>query len=237
MPVFQTVIFDCDSTLSRIEGVEQLASDHRPEVAALTEAAMAGEVPLEEVYGPRLDLIRPALADVERVGHQYVTERIPGIEETIATLRREGVAVRVISGGLLQAVLVLTRFLGLPDHDVAAVEVRFDAAGRYLGFDEASPLARAGGKDEMLRGWGRETPGPRMLIGDGATDLEAKDAVDLFVAFTGVVSRPAVVAAADVVIEELSLDHIVELALGQLPRQEVSQITQTKKLGHDRSSP
>lgn len=215
MPVFRTVIFDCDSTLSRIEGVEELASDHRPEVAALTDAAMAGEVPLEEVYGPRLDLIRPALADVERVGHQYVAERVPGIEDTVATLRREGIAVRVISGGLLQAVLVLTRFLGLPDHDVAAVELRFDAAGRYLGFDEASPLARAGGKDEVLRGWGRETPGPRMLIGDGATDLEAKDAVDLFVAYTGVVSRPAVVSGADVVIEGLSLEPIVGLALGQ----------------------
>lgn len=207
-----------------------MASEYQSEVAALTEVAMAGRVPLEEVYRRRLDLIQPTMADVERVGRQYVAERIPGVENTVATLRREGVAVRVISAGLLQSVLVLTRFLGLPDHDVAAVAVHFDSTGRYLGFDEASPLARAGGKDEVLRGWGRETPGPRMLIGDGATDLEAKDAVDLFVAFTGVVSRPAVVAAADVVIEELSLDHIVELALGQLPNEKISETTHSKKL-------
>jgi phosphoserine phosphatase len=215
MPEFRTVIFDCDSTLSRIEGVEALASEYRSEVAALTEAAMSGIVPLEEVYGRRLDLIQPTMADVERVGRRYVAERVPGVEDMVARLRREGIAVRVLSGGLLQAVLVLTRFLGLPDKDVAAVEIRFDAAGRYLGFDEASPLARAGGKEEVLLRWGRDTPGPRMLVGDGATDLEAKDAVDLFVAYTGVVSRPAVVAGADVVIDQLSLEPIVGLALGQ----------------------
>jgi len=224
MPEFRTVIFDCDSTLSRIEGVEALASEYRSEVAALTEAAMSGIVPLEEVYGRRLDLIQPTMADVERVGRRYVAERVPGVEDMVARLRREGIAVRVLSGGLLQAVLVLTRFLGLPDHDVAAVEVRFDAAGRYLGFDQDSPLARAGGKDEMLRGWGRETPGPRMLIGDGATDLEAKDAVDLFVAYTGVVSRPIVAAGADVVLDDLSLEPVVGLALGQtghIPRTDI----------------
>ena len=215
MHKFRTVIFDCDSTLSRIEGVEALASEYRSEVAALTEAAMSGAVPLEQVYGRRLDLIQPTPADLERVGRQYVAERVPGVENTIAKLRREGVAVRVISGGLRQAVLVLTRFLGLPDQDVAAVEVRFDAAGRYQGYDEDSPLARAGGKEEVLRTWGRETPGPTMLVGDGATDLEAKDAVDLFVAYTGVVSRPAVVAGADVVLDELSLEPVVGLALGQ----------------------
>ncbi len=215
MHKFRTVIFDCDSTLSRIEGVEALASEYRSEVAALTEAAMSGTVPLEQVYGRRLDLIQPTPADLERVGRQYVAERVPGVENTIAKLRREGVAVRVISGGLRQAVLVLTRFLGLPDQDVAAVEVRFDAAGRYQGYDEDSPLARAGGKEEVLRTWGRDTPGPTMLVGDGATDLEAKDAVDLFVAYTGVVSRPAVVAGADVVLDELSLEPVVGLALGQ----------------------
>jgi phosphoserine phosphatase len=215
MPEFRTVIFDCDSTLSRIEGVEALASEYRSEVAALTDAAMSGTVPLEEVYGRRLDLIQPTMADLERVGRQYVAERVPGVEDTVARLRREGVAVRVISGGLRQAVLVLTRFLGLPDKDVAAVEVRFDAAGRYQGYDEASPLARAGGKEEVLRSWGRDTPGPTMLVGDGATDLEAKDAVDLFVAYTGVVSRPAVVAGADVVLDQLSLEPVVGLALGQ----------------------
>ncbi len=209
------MIFDCDSTLSRIEGVEELSSEHRSQVAALTEAAMAGEVPLEEVYGRRLELIRPSAEDVDRVGRQYIDERIPGVEDVVRQLGRAGVAVRVISGGLRPAVLVLTRFLGLEDEAVAAVDLRFDPDGSYAGFDEASPLARAGGKREVLREWSEVTPGPRMLVGDGATDLEAKADVDLFVAFTGVVRRSAVAAGADVEVDEPSLDRIVELALPQ----------------------
>jgi hypothetical protein len=52
------------------------------------------------------------------------------------------------------------------------------------------------------------------MIGDGATDLEAKPAVDAFVAFAGVVYRAPVVAAADYVIRERSLAPVLPLALG-----------------------
>jgi hypothetical protein len=62
---YRTVIFDCDSTLSALEGIEELASDHRREVETLTDAAMRGEVPLDEVYGRRLELIRPTRQAVE----------------------------------------------------------------------------------------------------------------------------------------------------------------------------
>ena len=56
---FQRVIFDCDSTLSTIEGIDELATlkgqtDH---IAELTRQAMDGLVPLEEVYAARLELL------------------------------------------------------------------------------------------------------------------------------------------------------------------------------------
>ena len=59
MRPFRTVLFDCDSTLSTIEGIEELAAANRPEIVALTEAAMRGEVPLETVYAKRLELVQP----------------------------------------------------------------------------------------------------------------------------------------------------------------------------------
>jgi hypothetical protein len=52
-----------------------------------------------------------------------------------------------------------------------------------------------------------------MMVGDGSTDLEARPAVDLFVAFTGVVERAGVVAVADVVIRANSLAPLLPLAL------------------------
>jgi phosphoserine phosphatase len=101
--------------------------------------------------------------------------------------------------------------LGLPAPAVAAVGIRFDAEGGYAGWDDASPLARAGGKAEVIRGWA--LPGPVLLVGDGATDLEARPAVDAFAAFMGVVDRPAVAAAADYVLRAPDLRALLAIVL------------------------
>jgi phosphoserine phosphatase len=210
------VVFDCDSTLSAIEGIEELAAGNRAEIERLTEAAMRGEVPLEDVYARRLDLIKPTRAQVSALGRRYIETALPDAGAVMTALRSAGIAVRVISGGLLDAVLPLARSLGLRDAEVAAVPLRFDDAGHYVGFD-ASPLARSGGKRELLERWRAELPGPVMLVGDGATDLEAKPVVDLFVAFAGVIERPAVIAQADIVIRARSLAPILVLALRGVP--------------------
>jgi phosphoserine phosphatase len=55
--------------------------------------------------------------------------------------------------------------------------------------------------------------GRSILIGDGVSDLAARDVVDLFVGFTGVVARPHVVAESDVLITGDSLAPILLLAL------------------------
>ena len=52
-----------------------------------------------------------------------------------------------------------------------------------------------------------------MLVGDGATDLEAKGAVDLFVGYAGVIARENVLAGADVVLRTPSLAPVLALAL------------------------
>ena len=70
-PPYGTIVFDCDSTLSAMEGIEVLASAaHAAEIARLTAAAMNGTIPIDEVFGRRLDLIRPTQHDVERIGRE-----------------------------------------------------------------------------------------------------------------------------------------------------------------------
>lgn len=217
MSRYRTVVFDCDSTLSAVEGIDTLAGDVRDEVRALTESAMARGVPLEEVYGRRLDLIRPSRSAVEALTARYIDAVVDDAEAAIGALRARDVTVRIISGGLLPAVLGLARHLGVEPDGVAAVPVRFDDDGEYAGFDPAPP-ARAGGKAEVIRAWKRAgLAGPVMFVGDGATDLEAADDVDLFVAYAGVVERPGVTAAAPVVVRSASLAPVVPLALGQDP--------------------
>jgi phosphoserine phosphatase len=214
MRTFGTVIFDCDSTLCAIEGIDVLAGEqHRDEIARLTDAAMRGEIPLEAVYGRRLGIVAPSRERVEWLGKEYVRTLVPDADTAVRVLQDAGVRVCIISGGLLPPVRAVGRALGVADEDISAVSIHFDENGRFAGFDASSPLARSGGKLEVVRQWREELPLPFLFVGDGITDLEARDAVELFVAYTGVVARPEVVAGADYVLNEPSMAGILPLVL------------------------
>lgn len=210
MSGFASVVFDCDSTLVAVEGIDELSGPFREQIQALTDAAMDGSVPLEDVYGRRLEIIRPTRAQLDAVAAEYVRTLVPHARETVAALRWLGKTVRILSGGLLPAVLAVAAELGLEPEDVAAVDISFDEDGAYTGFDTTSLLARGGGKPVVLREW--NLPRPALLVGDGATDMEARPAVDAFAAYAGVVERPLVVAGADYVLRERSLAPVLALA-------------------------
>ncbi len=212
-PPYGTLVFDCDSTLSTIEGVEHLPRAMEKEVHDLTERAMNGELPLEAVYGARLELIRPTRDEVSAVGRRYVETLVPGTRELFAALRFLEKRLCIVSGGLLPAVLSLGRELGLCAGDIDAVDIFHDDQGAYTGFDEASPLARAGGKLEVLCALSRGPAArpPLALVGDGATDLDAAPACARFVAFGGVARREAVFAGADVCCDVLDMAALLPL--------------------------
>lgn len=210
MSGFASIIFDCDSTLVAVEGIDELSGPFRDEIQKLTDLAMDGAVPLEEVYGRRLEIIRPTRAQLDAVAREYVRTLVPHARETVAALRWLGKTVRILSGGLLPAVVAVAEALGLTADDVAAVNIRFDENGDYVGFDTGSLLARAGGKPVVVTAW--NLPRPALLVGDGATDLEARPAVDAFAAYAGVIERAAVVAGADYVLRDRSLAPVLALA-------------------------
>jgi phosphoserine phosphatase len=210
MTGFASVVFDCDSTLAAIEGIDELAGPYAAQIAALTDAAMQGTVALEEVYGRRLEIIRPTRAQVEAIGRAYVDALVPDAREVVSALLWLGKTVRILSGGLRTAVDEVARAIGLPLEMVTAVGLEFADDGSYAGFETSSPVARSGGKTEVIRGW--HLPRPALLVGDGATDLEARPAVDAFTAYMGVAFRPAVAAGADFVLRGQSLAPILALA-------------------------
>ena len=107
--------------------------------------------------------------------------------------------------------------LGLSPDAVAAVGIEFDADGEYAGFEHASPLARSGGKEAVIRAWA--LPRPALLVGDGATDLEARPAVDAFAAYMGVAFRLPVAAAADFVLRQETLAAVLSLAASDEDRE------------------
>jgi phosphoserine phosphatase len=192
-PPFETIVFDCDSTLSAVEGIDELAGEHEEAVRELTRRAMDGEVPLDEVYGHRLEMIQPDRAAVERVAARYVEALVPGIEEVFQALRSADKRLAIVSGGLLPAVVAVADALGVDRSQVHAVDLYFDEDGGYAGFQEESPLARSGGKLEVLEEIAATTEaGSVALVGDGVTDLEALPAISRFIAWGGVVHRDEV---------------------------------------------
>ncbi len=229
---FRIIFFDCDSTLTTLEGIDELArlKGQYHHIADLTRRAMEGESKLEEVFAARLELLRPTRADLRRIAQAYHDAIVPDAKEAVAALRAAGCQVYIVSGGLLPAVKEFARTLGLPGRNVRAVPIEFDQlSGKWWRYD----LDRYGGNpDERYLGLPPtpliETQGKRaiiaeisggekrtMLIGDGITDLEARDAVKLFVGFGGVVRRERVVVEADVFIETCSLAPLAPLALSQ----------------------
>jgi phosphoserine phosphatase len=198
---FRFVFFDVDSTLVTIEGIDQLAGGN-PEIARLTEAAMNGEIPLDQVYGKRLDIIRPSRAAVEALGRRYVSSLVPGAAATIEKLRAAGTHVHLVTAGIAQAIAPLAEHLGIDARAVHAVPLFFAGDGSYQDFDRRSFLTKPGGKELVVRDVRARTKGRAAFVGDGVSDLEAKPAVDLFIGFGGVHTRPRVRDNADVFVNE-----------------------------------
>jgi phosphoserine phosphatase len=190
-PPYETIVFDCDSTLCALEGIDELAGANAEAVSELTRRAMDGEVPLDEVYGRRLDMIAPTRADLERVAARYVEELVPGVPELFRTLERAGKRLAIVSGGLRPAVLAVADALGVDHASVHAVDIHFDEKGAYAGYETDSPLARSGGKLDVLSTIAAGK-GAVALVGDGVTDLEALPAIARFIAWGGVVHRDEV---------------------------------------------
>lgn len=207
---YRHVFFDVDSTLVTIEGIDVLAAGN-PEIVALTEAAMNGEIPLDEVYGRRLKIIRPTRARIEQLGEQYVGSLIDGAEETIATLREGGANIQLVTAGITQAIAPLARHLGV--RHVHAVALEFDGDGNYQNFDRRSLLARSGGKELVVRAVLSRSKGASAFIGDGVTDLETKPVVDLFIGFGGVVQREKVRQNAEVYVTAPTLKAVLPYLL------------------------
>ncbi|MEN9597112.1 MAG: hypothetical protein RL236_1546 [Pseudomonadota bacterium] len=205
---FDVVCFDCDSTLSKIEGIDELARrvGLGEELAKLTDAAMNGEVALEEIYGKRLDLIKPNRDALNWLAELYIAELVDGVAEVFAELAKHNKTIHIISGGLLPAILPLAKILNVPVENIHAVDIYFAENGDYLGYETESPLAKNGGKAAIIKSLNSTNI---VMIGDGKTDLEAQQAGAKVIGFGGVVNRKLVCEQADFFVADKNLTAVL----------------------------
>jgi phosphoserine phosphatase len=240
-PGFDFIFFDCDSTLSTIEGIDELARQKGKfdEVKRMTDAAMDGEVHLQSVYDRRLELLAPTRAEIRMLEYQYRHTLAPDAAATVQALLAVGKTLFIVSGGLLAAVRPFGEWLGFPRQNIRAVEVQYNRlSGRWWDYQqdrwgqrpdeeyldaEDTPLIQSTGKADVIRQLLGDSIGRAMLIGDGMSDVAAQPAVDLMVGFGGVVVRPGVVQQADVFVRCASLAPVLPLALSLPQRAQLAQ--------------
>jgi phosphoserine phosphatase len=227
---FDLIFFDCDSTLSAIEGIDELARFKGKEwrVGILTEKAMNGDLDLSEVYGKRLQAIRPTRGQLKAIEERYWETIVPDTEAVLAALRFLGKQIFVVSGGLAEPVRGFAKRLGVGPENVRAVELEYNELSgdwwqyyqpdtrqrqTYLDYNEG-PLTVSSGKPAIIQALAGSRHGRRLMVGDGASDLATKPVVDLFVGFGGVVARDKVRNGADVFVDVNSLAPILPLAAG-----------------------
>jgi len=201
------LFIDCDSTLSTIEGIDELARGKGDEVFAqvvnLTNAAMNGEVPITEVFPRRMEMIRPDRALCDAVAAHYVETIVPGAVEMIREMKEAGWLPVILSGGFAPLIEPLARHLGIAH--VEAVPLYFHKDGSYKGYGEDYPTTRNLGKNEVIREWTQALlPQRVVMIGDGISDLETKPDVDIFIGFGGVVARQKVESGSDHWLSDMS---------------------------------
>lgn len=226
-PPFEHIFFDCDSTLTAVEGIDVLAETvgKRQRVELLTQAAMDGAIDLEEIYGKRLKTLRPTHRQILDIRHSYKRHMVEDAARVVAALQALGHKVYIISGGLAEPVMEFGISLGIPRERIRAVGITYNELSgqwwdttavdnkRYMTYTE-NALTISDGKAQIVTELLGDQRGRSLLIGDGHSDLLAGRAVDLFVGYGGVVARPKVKAGAPVFIECESLAPLLALAGG-----------------------
>jgi phosphoserine phosphatase len=199
------LIMDVDSTLIQQEVVDMLAAHagREAEVAAVTEAAMRGELDFAQSLHARVESLAGLPASV--LDEVRAAVRLsPGADVLIKAFLREGHAVAAVSGGFLGILTPLAEQLRLTRHAANTLEV---VDGRLTG-KVLGEVVDSAVKERCLRTWAEElgvAPQDVIAVGDGANDIDMLTAAGLGVAYN---AKPAPRAAADAQINLPNLDAV-----------------------------
>ena len=167
---------------------------------------MGGSVPFHEALEARLAIITPSHDEIVQCIKNHPLKLTSGIKELVDILHMKGVHVYLVSGGFRQMINPIADVLKISHEHIYANNILFKNDGSYAGFDPNEPTSRAGGKAKVVADLkakhGYKTI---FMIGDGATDLEARvqGGADAFIGYGGVVIRDVVKNGADLFITDM----------------------------------
>lgn len=185
------IVFDCDGTLTALEGAVYLAAlkGQKEAVAQLTERAMQQGIMHQGMFDARLALIQPNLQDMAQLTQAYHDARTPNIDEVCKLLMKLDKTIWVASAGFQPSVGAFAEQLGIPKTHAHAVSLNFDSQGQFVNLPENQDFCRLDGKKTLLH-QARPQFKRIAMIGDGANDFACADATDHFIGFGGHYPRP-----------------------------------------------
>lgn len=199
------IFFDCDSTLSQIEGIDYLAeiSGTQTIVAQMTDLAMTGKNFNLEIYQKRLAHVKVDAATLAQLANAYWLAQTPGAAATIKALTKDGYHCFVLSAGLLSPIKAFATKLGINPENIYAVE--FDLASNSI--HDPYGLTSIDGKAHLIAKLKHKYQNRAIMIGDGANDLAAT--ADLLIGFAGNVKRPEIMDQFDVIVQNKDLREVL----------------------------
>jgi phosphoserine phosphatase len=202
------VVMDVDSTLIKEEVIELLGkkAGKGPEITAITEAAMRGELDFEASLRARVKLLA-GLPETVLTDVQKEITLTPGARTLVRTMHKLGHHVALVSGGFESVIAPIVADLGIKHMRANNLEI---VDGKLTGNLTGAIIDRAG-KAQALRDFAQEHSialEQTIAIGDGANDLDMISAAGLGIAFN---AKPAVKAAADSSLSAPYLDSVLYL--------------------------
>lgn len=206
---FKLVAMDMDSTLITIECIDEIADMQglKPQVAAITEAAMRGELDFAASLKQRVALLEGLDASALQRVYDERLKLSPGAETMLAAVQKAGLKTLLVSGGFTFFTERLKQRLGLDYTHANELEiVDGKLTGRVLGgIVDAEEKQRT---VERVCAQMGITPAQAIVMGDGANDLKMMGIAGLSVAFR---AKPVVRSQADVALNFVGLDGLLNV--------------------------
>ncbi|MDR3481717.1 MAG: phosphoserine phosphatase SerB [Burkholderiaceae bacterium] len=206
---FKLLAMDMDSTLITIECIDEIADMQglKPQVAAITEAAMRGEIEFPESLARRVALLEGLDATALQRVYQERVQLSPGAENMLDAVRRAGLKTLLVSGGFTFFTDRIKQKLNLDFSHSNVLEI---ADGKLTG-KVVGAIVDADEKKRTVERVCAEigiAPSQAIVMGDGANDLKMMGIAGMSVAFR---AKPLVRAKADVALNFVGLDGILPL--------------------------